>query len=93
MKHPVQILVQAKGFEPIKMTMHYGQTISDLISELVSTYGPRWRGVKIMNIHDKQLPDNMPLRGDMIVHALATMDKVCEALDRLQCMQSNLAFK
>lgn len=76
MKHPVRILIQpqpeaeAQADELVKITMQYGQTIGDLISELINTCGHRWIGVKIMNIHDKQLPNNMLLRGDMTIHAL-----------------------
>jgi hypothetical protein len=72
MKHPVQILVTNgnDSSESIMITMQYGQTIDDLISELVNTYGPCWRNVRIANIHDKQFPENMPLRGDMVVRAL-----------------------
>lgn len=72
MKHPVQITVIRTGFTSV-VTMEYGQTIADLRSELGSSgggsNGSNGSGGSggIYNIHNKQLPDTMPLRGDMTV--------------------------
>jgi hypothetical protein len=66
----VKVVIEAETEteQPIIVAMRYGQTIGDLIYELISTRGQQWRDVLIMNIHDKVLPDVMPLRGDMTVH-------------------------
>ena len=57
----------------VNIELRYGQTIEDLSIELANRYG--LHGVKLLNVHGKELPLVMPIRGDLTVTVAKTVAK------------------
>jgi hypothetical protein len=72
MRQTVQIkLLRFGGTESLSLTMTYGDTVADIISQQTNARGSVWGGVTLLNVHHKPLPLSMPLRGDMTMHVVA----------------------